>query len=408
MDKLQHRKAARRLVIKDAQGNVVTNRSVHAKLINHKFIFACGAFFTAPMLDPTAPEELREHFRGYWESWKELFNLGVLPFYQGRYEPVQGQTQEESTLRAAKFLQENGRKVKGHPLCWHTVDARWLMDMSNEEVLENQKFRIRREMTAFKDIITVWDVINEVVIMPVFDKTENAITRLCQHMGRIPLIKALFEQARAVDPNATLLINDFNTSEKYRQMIQELIEAGCTPDVIGIQSHQHQGFWGMDKLHEVLERFSVFGLPLHFTENTFVSGDLMPAHIVDLNDWQVPSWPTTPTGEERQARDLERMIDTLFAHPLVTAFTNWDFTDGAWLGAPAGLVRLDGSRKPSFDLLRQRIRSDWHTRLTLTTDENGCCRVEGFRGEYTLECGKEKASFTLRADCPAQTVVLAP
>jgi len=251
-------------------------------------------------------------------------------------------------------------------------------------------------------------VINEVVIMPEFDRYDNPVTRICQTLGRVETVRAMFDSAREANPGATLLINDFNTSPKYEQLIEECLDKGVKIDVIGIQSHQHQGFWGMDKLHEVLERFSVFGLPLHFTENTFVSGDLMPAHIVDLNDWQVPSWPTTPTGEERQARDLERMIDTLFAHPLVTAFTNWDFTDGAWLGAPAGLVRLDGSRKPSFDLLRQRIRSDWHTRLTLTTDENGCCRVEGFRGEYTLECGKEKASFTLRADCPAQTVVLAP
>jgi len=386
MDKLQHRKAARKLVIKDAQGNVVTNRSIHAKLTRHKFIFACGAFFTSPMLDPNVPEELSEHFRGYWESWKELFNLGVLPFYQGRYEPVQGQTQEESTMRAAKFLQENGRKVKGHPLCWHTVDARWLMDMSNEEVLENQKFRIRRELTAFKDIITVWDVINEVVIMPVFEKTENAITRLCQHMGRVPLIKALFEQARAIDPNATLLINDFNTSEKYRQMIQEMIEAGCTPDVIGIQSHQHQGFWGMEKLIEVVDRFASFGLPLHFTENTFVSGHEMPPEIVDLNDYQIPEWPTTPEGEDRQARNLLEMVDYLFAHPSVHAFTCWDYNDGQWLGAPSGLVRKDGSRKPAYEALWQRINRDWSTDVTLQTNDKGEVELEGFMGLYSIEC----------------------
>ena len=280
------------------------------------------------------------------------------------------------------------------------------MEKSDEEVLENQLYRIRREIGAMKDYITLWDVINEVVIMPEFEKEDNAITRLCQKTGRVGLVKKVFDQARAMDPDATLLLNDFNTSERYRQLIEDCLEAGVPIDVIGIQSHQHQGFWGMDKLHEVLDRFASFGMPMHFTENTFVSGDLMPPHIVDLNDWQVPSWPTTPEGEDRQARDLVAMVETLFAHPLVEAFTNWDFTDGAWLGAPAGLVRLDGSRKPSFEALKERIRGSWHTKLTLMTDEQGQCAVEGFRGEYALRCGGKAAAFTLGKDTSAQTVTL--
>ena len=174
--------------------------------------------------------------------------------------------------------------------------------------------------------------------------------------------------------------------------------------MIGIQSHQHQGFWGLEKLHEVLERFETFGKPIHFTENTFVSGDLMPPHIVDLNDWQVPEWPTTPEGEERQARDFLAMIDTLFAHPQVEAFTNWDFCDGAWLGAPAGLVRLDGSHKPAYDALKQRIWEDWRTNATLMTNENGEVTVEGFRGDYHLAVDDYEASFTLEKNHPTETI----
>ena len=50
---------------------------------------------------------------------------------------------------------------------------------------------------------------------------------------------------------------------------------------------------------------------------------LMPPHIVDLNDWQVPEWPTTPEGEERQAKDWLTLADTLFEHPLVEAMTGF-------------------------------------------------------------------------------------
>lgn len=297
--------------------------------------------------------------------------------------------------------------VKGHPLCWHTVSAKWLLEKTNEEVLENQLARIRREISAFRGSITLWDVINEVVIMPIFEKEENAITRLCQQTGRVPLVKKVFDMARQMDPNATLLLNDFNTSEQYRQLIEDCLAADVPIDVIGIQSHQHQGFWGTDKLYEVLERFASFGMPMHFTENTFVSGDLMPPHIVDLNDWQVPEWPTTPEGEERQAKDLLTMVDILFDHPQVEAFTSWDFTDGAWLGAPAGLVRKDGSRKPSFEALKQRICNDWHTKLELMTDENGRVTVEGFRGDYELVCNGKKIAFKLDKNNAEQELTLA-
>ncbi len=394
MDRYAHRKSTCRIRLMD--GNTpIAGRKVTVELKSHEFKFGCNIFWLSEMLDPNVTPERKAYLERLWESWSTLFNFGTLPFYQGRYEPREGETQEEATLRTAAFLKENGIAMKGHPLCWHTASAKWLLGRSNEDVLQNQLGRIRREIGAFKDYIHMWDVINEVVIMPIFEKEDNAITRLCAQMGRVPLVKAVFDMAREMDPGATLLLNDFNTSEKYAELIAECLAAGVPMDVIGIQSHQHQGFWGVEKLQEVLERFEKFGLPMHFTENTFVSGDLMPPHIVDLNDWQVPEWPTTPAGEERQARDVLTMIDTLFAHPQVEAFTNWDFVDGAWLGAPSGLVRKNGTHKPAWDAMRQRICRDWHTKLTLTTDEDGWCEVTGFRGEYQAVCDGLAGYFTL-------------
>lgn len=385
----------------------MAGQTIHARLTNHKFRFTCGAFDTIPLADPNIPEDKKTLLRKNWESWKSICNMGVLPFYQGRYEPQKDQPRHEEYSRAADLLVENNKYVKGHPLCWHTADARWLLPMSNEEVLENQLGRIRRDMTAFKGRVTVWDVINETVIMPEFDKTVNAITRLCQYMGRIPLIKRLFEEARATDPNATLLINDFNTSDRYLHVIEELLSAGVRPDAIGIQRHQHQGPWGMEKLAEVVERFGKLGIPLHFTENSMVSGSLMPGYIVDLNDWQVDNWPTTPEGEENQARWMMEMLDYLFAQPNVEVFTNWDFEDGKWLKAPTGLVRADGSHKPSYDAWYQRVHRDWHTDVTLMTDEQGRVTLEGFKGEYAITCGDASASIILDTGNEQLSVTLA-
>ena len=108
---------------------------------------------------------------------------------------------------------------------------------------------------------------------------------------------------------------------------------------------------GKEKLEEILKRYERFGLPLHFTENTLVSGHLMPEYIVDLNDYQIPEWPTTKEGEVRQAQQMEEMYRILSDHPLVSAVTSWDFADGGWLGAPSGLIRKDNSCKPAYDML---------------------------------------------------------
>ena len=75
----------------------------------------------------------------------------------------------------------------------------------------------------------------------------------------------------------------------------------------------------------------------------------MPPEIVDLNDYQVSEWPTTPDGEARQADEVEAHYPTLLAHPAVEAITWWGFPDGGWLNAPSGLVRADGSPKPAYE-----------------------------------------------------------
>lgn len=154
---------------------------------------------------------------------------------------------------------------------------------------------------------------------------------------------------------------------------------------------------GRERLEEILERFSVFGLPLHFTENTLLSGHLMSADIVALNDYQVESWPSTPEGEERQRREWREMYEILFSHPQVEAITGWDFADGAWLNAPSGLLRADNSPKPSYRELQRLIHEEWTSQGELHTDENGVAELAGFRGTYSLHTDRAQAEVQLTA-----------
>lgn len=116
-----------------------------------------------------------------------------------------------------------------------------------------------------------------------------------------------------------------------------------------------------------------------------MSGTLIPPEIEDLNDFQVEEWPSTPEGEARQCRELEEMFTTLFSHPLVEAITEWDFTDGAWLNAPSGLIRKDNSVKPSYNMLKEKIKHEWFTTSAeFVTQADGVAVVEGFKGTYDV------------------------
>ena len=403
MADLSHRQAEAKLRVLNPDGTIAKNKPVKIDQVSHQFLFGCGAFDAVAL--QRAPDEKKAFLLERLNKWLGLFNYGTLPFYWGRYEPEEGKTAFRETMAAAQWLKEKGVTLKGHPLCWHTACAPWLMQYSNEEILRRQLERIHRDVTAFRGLIDMWDVINEVVIMPVFDKYDNAITRICKELGRIRLVKEVFSAARESNPGATLLINDFNTSVSYEILLEGLLEAGVPISAIGIQSHQHQGYWGLEKLNDVLERFSRFHLPIHFTENTLISGEIMPAHIVDLNDWQVDEWPTTPEGEERQAKEISEMYETLFTHPLVEAITTWDFNDGCWLKAPSGLVREDNSEKPSYRALQSLIHGAWETHLALTTDEEGCLSFQGFKGRYALTLEGKQGEFELK-DSLNQTLTI--
>ncbi|MCL2763695.1 MAG: endo-1,4-beta-xylanase [Treponema sp.] len=400
MDNLKHRKASANIRILNKDGTPAVNKEIKVCQKSHQFLFGVGGFEAVELAGGKQGGEKIDDARKAFlqEKLGKLFgfnNFATLPFYIGRYEPEEGKPDEVRVRKGAEYFRERNIKLKGHPLCWHTVCAPWLMNYKNDEILKKVIERIERDVTAFAGVIDMWDVINEVVIMPVFDKYDNAITRICKEYGQTKIVKEVFEAAKRANPNAVLLLNDFDMSNDYEILIDKCLQAGIPIDVIGLQSHQHQGYWGADKVHDVLARFSRFGLPLHFTENTLISGDIMPPNIVDLNDWVVDDWPTNPEGEKRQEREIIEMYDILFAHPKVEAITTWSGGDNAWLHAPAGFLRIDNSEKPSYKALKSRIENDWSTNITANTDSNGYLNMEGFKGGYEISCKGEKDVFSL-------------
>jgi endo-1,4-beta-xylanase len=340
------------------------------------------------------------------DAWLDLFDTVTLPFYWRGFEPQPGHPDTARLLTTARWFADRGVRVKGHPLVWHTLAPLWLQERTDAEVEATIRDRIVREVTAFAGVVDLWDAINEAVILPAFTAEDNAVTRLAQAKGRVGMVRLAFEAAREANPSARLVLNDFDLSKDYERLIEECLDAGVRIDALGLQTHMHQGFRGEENIWNILERFARFGLPLQLTETTLLSGDLMPAEIVDLNDYVIDSWPSTPEGEARQADELVRHYRTVVAHPAVESLTYWGLTDeGSWLGAPSGLLRSDASPKPAYGALRGLIRGDWwHAPQALRPDADGRVQVRGFAGDYRVTAPQGSAHFSVPGAADGSTV----
>jgi endo-1,4-beta-xylanase len=380
------------------QGLPVTNQEILVKQKKHKFLFGSNwGECTLALVNGELSGREKELAELRTDHFLRLFNQVTLPFYWAQLEPQRGHPQTRRIINAAHWYVDHNCVVKGHPLCWHTLTPDWLLTMNTRDILRAQLGRIQRDVSDFIGLIDQWDVVNEAVIMPIYKRYDNGITRLCRELGRIELVRTMFDATRATNPQATLLLNDFDVSPAYDILIEGCLAAGVKIDVIGIQTHMHQGYWGALRTQSVLERFERFNLPIHFTETTIVSGYLMPPDIIDLNDYQVSEWPSTPDGEQRQAQEVVMHYKTLLAHPAVQAITWWDLSDGGWLNAPAGLLRKDHSRKPAYDELLKLIKGEWWLSPTrMTTDANGKFVFTGFLGEYELSMGHQKYTFSVQ------------
>lgn len=378
----KHRKAEATITVVGSSGKPVANAEIDVQQTRHTFLFGSNI-----LLWGTLPDERTEGL--YRRRFAELLNYATLGFYWRAYEPRQGQCQHEHAEEVARWCQQQGIQTKGHPLAYNGCsDAAWYPDRP-ETLYRLQLGRIEDCVGRFDGLIHRWDVVNEVTSFQEPDRLRNAPkhTAMWRQVGQMAFTRECFLEARRANPAATLLINDALklayeqaggqlAQLPYERVIEQLVDAKGNRlyDVIGIQSHMHDGIWSTRQIWDVCQRFARFGVPLHFTEVTIVSGDRAKG-----------DWPSTPAGEASQAREVVRFYTLLFSHPAVRAITWWDLADyRAWLSAPAGLLRKDLTPKPAYRELIRLIHGKWWTSARLKTGGNGMAAFRGFVGNYRI------------------------
>ncbi len=178
--------------------------------------------------------------------------------------PVLDFTTIDDTLR---WCQDNGVKMRGHTLVWHTQTPGWFF---REGYLDDGKFVDKETMLArmesyikqmmnhvqeyYPGVVYCWDVVNEAVDPDKGDKDSFFLCRTELDGEPNPwyvtigpeYVEAAFRFARQfADEDVKLFYNDFNTFDtRKRTAIYALCEDLKAKDLIdGIGM---QGYWGID------------------------------------------------------------------------------------------------------------------------------------------------------------------
>jgi GH35 family endo-1,4-beta-xylanase len=396
----QHRTAPLTIEVRDERGRGVAGAKVQVDHVRHRFFFGAG-FDTQLLPRPNETEIDRRHR----EAFLQLFNYATVHLYWGSYEPRRGEYQDRARQQCVDWLKEHGLVARGHPIFWNhragvpgwvgALDPapdvlRPLLDARLEQLS-------RTVLPGLRDV----DVFNELTR---WERFENPFTRFLAAEGKVPAVAHYLRETKRLNPNLLTVVNDYETSPDYARLLRELIETGAPVDIVGQQSHMHSGNWPVAKLWGVMERLAAFGRPVLFSEMSVLSG---PRRQIDWKtESRIENWETDADNEAKQADYLEQIFRLVYSHPSTCGIVLWNYTDRrAWLGAPVGLLRKDGTRKPSFDRLDALINRTWRTRGEFTTDGSGRVTIPAaFEGSYRVTAAGQAQTREHATSAPLRMV----
>src|SRR5262249_22766493 len=151
--------------------------------------------------------------------------------------------------------------------------------VSRETLLRRIEDHINTVVGRYADAATMWDVVNEAVA-----DSGDALLRdsVYSRSSGIDFIVAAFKAARANDPHALLIYNDYNDHlpgkrEKVIKLLALLKERGAPIDAYGMQGHFELGDNAIPQVRETLGALRKLGLKVVVSE--------LDIDVVKRNRW---------------------------------------------------------------------------------------------------------------------------
>jgi len=264
-------------------------------------------------------------------------------------QPREGEFHFDEADALVDFAQKNRLQIVGHTLLW-AKDERtppWVFrdgdkPASRELVLKRLRTHIKTVVTRYRGRIATWDVVNEAL-----DDGDPDL-RPSKWLSIIgpEFIAEAFAIARAADPAAVLVYNDYNVEapkkrEKLLRLVRDLRAKNAPLGAIGIQGH-----WEVDRVpFRDIEDLIAAGreLKLKLMVSEFDLG------VVPRGRWwadggkhRAAMAKTDPLAKgcppdllERQAQQYAQLFRLFTTHAdAIARVTFWDLHDGrSWLNS---------------------------------------------------------------------------
>jgi GH35 family endo-1,4-beta-xylanase/enterochelin esterase-like enzyme len=344
----------------------------------YKDYFTIGvAVNKANVSDPTQIEIIKKQFNSVTaeNAWKP-----------GEIHPKEGVWNFGLADSIANFCRENGIKMRGHCLCWHSQFADWMFTdkkgkpVKKEVFYERLREHIHTVVNRYKDVVYAWDVVNEAMaddgrpfefvdgkMVPASPYRQSRHFKLC---GDEFIAKA-FEFAREADPTGVLIYNDYSTvdngkRERIYTMVKKMKDAGVPIDGIGMQGHYNIYFPDEEQLEKAIQRFSEIVNTIHITELDLRTNTESGGQLRFSRGEVKPQAAYISTLQEDQYARLFKIFRKY--KNVIKNVTFWNLSDkDSWLGLGNHPLPIDENfkAKRSFQVIR-----DFNTALDNATPKD--------------------------------------
>jgi len=290
-------------------------------------------------------------------------------------QPNEGSFTYSAADAIVNFAINNGMKVRGHTLVWHSQNPSWVFTNASKAVLlDRMRAHITAVMTHFKGKVYAWDVVNEAIMEDGTYRDGNEAddtkkSRWYEIIGEEYIAEA-FRAAHAADPDAKLFYNDYYDYIPAKQqgihaMLQRLLEQGVPVHGVGMQCHlniepsadpANQGYYqDVQHLEDAIELYSSLGLEVQVTEldlSLYIPG------IMYTQDTYYTAATFTNELKAKQAARYAEFFELFRKHRnVITGVTFWGIADdNTWLSEFSSgrddfplLFDVNHAPKPAYD-----------------------------------------------------------
>ncbi|HEX3944910.1 MAG TPA: endo-1,4-beta-xylanase [Rhizomicrobium sp.] len=287
-------------------------------------------------------------------------------------EPQPGRFDFGPSETLLNFASHNGMAFRGHTLVWHKANPPRLEGALASPAAKERTLAGYIESVAghFRGRMHSWDVVNEALV-PEDGRSDNLRNSLWLKAFGPAYIDLAFHTARATDPHALLVYNDWGCEgpsekhDRFRAVTLDFLERakarGVPIDAYGMQGHLQAFGPKVDqtKLHRFLDALKNLGLRILVTE-----------HDVDDSGGSLD----TAVRDAAVADASRRFLDVVLDNTATEAVLTWGLSDRfldppGWKDTLRGYsprllpLDVDFVRKPmwrfmaqSFTATRPRLR----------------------------------------------------